>query len=399
MKCHLHSLVVLVGPTQSGKTAWAHEHFPLNQILNMHMLTQEMCGRADNHVHKHAVWHEMLRRVNIRLSWGQTVVVDHTNLHKLDRQQFAELAMKYGARLQFVLFDAPASDSATHEHFLQKEAAQYHQCKRDILSTWPDKWQTPHVGMCVAATPVKNILAVGDVHGDHAAMKAAVDYAGQNNLHVIWLGDVLDYGDHNLKCVHVAYETVRSHKAHMIWGNHERKIGRWLDADWGKNYSGRLSEASYKTIREIESLNWDRKQRFLAAWRCLESASMQVITLNNWLFTHGAAHPSAWNNQSHRLSGQAGEWAFFGEVQSATQKTAQGYPVRCWNWVDKIPADHFVVVGHDWLDRVHMQVTVKTGSLGGQAICVDTGSSKGGHLSAVQIDLNTNKWEAKVFKP
>lgn len=391
-------MVVLVGSTQSGKTAWAHERFPAYQIVRMHTITQEMCGRPDNHVHKHPVWQELLRRVTVKLSWGQTVVVDHTNLHKLDRQQFADLAQKYGARLQFVLFDPPTPDSPAHEHFQQKEAAAYYQCKRDLLNNWPDKVVEVDQVCAHAPSPPHRVLAVGDVHGDHAAMKAAAEYALDNDLHVIWLGDVVDYGDYNLKCVHLAYETVRSHRAHMIWGNHERKISRWLDADWGKNYTGRLSDASHKTIREIHSLNWDRKQRFLSAWRCLESVSMQAITLNNWLFTHGAAHPDAWNNPAHRLSGQAGEWAFFGEVQPHT-KTEQGYPVRCWNWVDQIPEHHFVVVGHDWIDRTHMQVIMKTGSKGGHAVCVDTGSSKGGHLSAVQIDLNSNTWEAKVFKP
>ena len=396
---HLHSLIVLVGGTQSGKSAWAKTHFPEHEILRMHTITQEMCGRPDNHVHKHDVWQELLRRTHIRLNWGQTVVVDHTNLHKLDRQQFADLAVRYGARLQFVIFDAPEPGSDAHVHFQHKEAAAYHQCVRDLTTKWQEHVVYAHDVVTNQRETPRRILAVGDVHGDHVSMKLAVNHAQANDLHVIWLGDVLDYGDQNLKCVHLAYETVRSHRAHMIWGNHERKISRWLDADWGKNYTGRLSEASWKTIREIDSLNYERKQRFLSAWRCLESASTQVITLNNWLFTHGAAHPDAWNTQQHRLTGQAGEWAFFGEVLSPTDRTAQGYPIRSWSWVNQVPENHYVVVGHDWVDRANMQVIMKTGAQGGHVLCVDTGNSKGGHLSAVEIDLNTNKWEARVFKP
>ena len=50
-----------------------------------------------------------------------------------------------------------------------------------------------------------------------------------------------------------------------------------------------------------------------------------------------------------------------------------GYPERLYNWVEKIPPRHTVVVGHAVLS-VDEPVT-KTGA-GGSAIFLDTGSSK-----------------------
>jgi hypothetical protein len=58
-----------------------------------------------------------------------------------------------------------------------------------------------------------------------------------------------------------------------------------------------------------------------------------------------------------------------------------------------------VVVGHDWLDRDDHCFVHKQGDQGAQVWCMDTGNSKGGRLSALEIDLNTNKWEVKVFQP
>ena len=51
-----------------------------------------------------------------------------------------------------------------------------------------------------------------------------------------------------------------------------------------------------------------------------------------------------------------------------------GYPERLYNWVDRIPPRHRVVVGHAVLS-VDAPVE-KKGDEGGSAIFLDTGSSK-----------------------
>ena len=71
--------------------------------------------------------------------------------------------------------------------------------------------------------------------------------------------------------------------------------------------------------------------------------------------------------------------------------------MRTWDWVNSVPNNHTVVVGHDWLDHDNCCVTVKKGTAGGTVICVDTGSGKGGRLSGIAIDLKTQKWEERYF--
>ena len=93
-----------------------------------------------------------------------------------------------------------------------------------------------------------------------------------------------------------------------------------------------------------------------------------------------------------------GEWAYFGQVLTP-ELNSEGYPQRVWDWVHQLPGHMKVVVGHDWLDREHHNFVHKLGHLGAQVWCMDTGNSKGGRLSALEIDLNTNKWEVKVITP
>jgi protein phosphatase len=238
---------------------------------------------------------------------------------------------------------------------------------------------------------------VGDVHGNLDAMHKAIQTAKQEDRFLVWLGDVVDYGSENLRCIRTAYETVAAGRAHMIWGNHERKISRWISNNWGQQFRGRLSDANLATIREIEKLPADSLTRFHTAWQALENWSTQHWVTSNWMFTHGAATVNMWNTHNHRLLGMDQEHAYFGEVQDERAKTPEGYPVRTWDWVNSVPNNHTVVVGHDWLDHDTCRVTVKHGTQGGQVICVDTGSGKGGRLGGVAIDIETQKWEERYF--
>ena len=82
-----------------------------------------------------------------------------------------------------------------------------------------------------------------------------------------------------------------------------------------------------------------------------------------------------------------GLWQPMREVSERQPNRGDGYPNRVWSWVDTVPTDHTVVVGHDWLDRVNNCVTLKTGAQGGEVYVVDCGSSKGGRLGSVVIDV------------
>lgn len=372
MNISKHSLILLWGSDLETRLIWARQMFSEHEIITQPQIRTELTGHVNSPNSKFCVQEELRHRVSVRLQMGQRVVLCLDDQAHLDVHAWAQVCDATCAHMCVVTFNQKLTTSRVQV--------------------------IPHQQVVTHMPPQEKVLAVGDVHGDHASMQKAWQHAQQHHMHVVWLGDVIDYGDHNLKCLHLAYESVRTGQAHMIWGNHERKITRWMDSDWGAHHRGRLSEANWKTIREIERLNIYRRNRFRAAWKFLEHVSYQVLQLADWTFTHGALHSDVPPVSAHRLLGVPGEWAYFGQVMSA-DLNAEGYPQRSWNWVNDLPAHMRVVVGHDWIDREHKQFVHKTGAQGAQVWCMDTGNSKGGHLSALEIDLNTNKWEAKVFTP
>lgn len=372
MKIPKHSLIILYGADLETKMDWSLALFPGYQLITQMDIREELTGHSDSPMNRFLIKDELRKRVELRLSMGQQVILildDHVHI---DIHAWADLCDQVHAHMCVVTFNQKLTTSRVKV--------------------------IPHDQVDITITSPQKVLAVGDVHGDHVSMHKAWRYAQENDLHVIWLGDVIDYGAQNLKCLHLAYESVRNHQAHMIWGNHERKLTRWLDADWGAHHKGRLSEANWKTIREIETLNPHRRRRLKAAWKCLESASYQILQAGGWTFTHGAVHPEVTGQTAHRLSGVPADWAYFGQVLTP-ELNSEGYPQRVWDWVHELPSHARVVVGHDWLDRDNHCFVHKQGTQGAQVWCMDTGNSKGGRLSALEIDLNTNKWEVKVFQP
>lgn len=406
-KIPLHSIVVTIGTTHSGKTTWCRDTFPESQILGVCQLRQELTGSSENFTQDRQVWSELHRRARLRVEMGQRVVVDASNLKKQDREPFVNMADDLGVPVFYVLLDRPLADKRhannVNNYLLAKQQQTWSMEQRNILSgdghkaTVIKNLQQLQIAQNGTPRAPTRLLVVGDVHGDYGSMAKAVDYARNNDLFIVWLGDVIDYGANNLKCMKLAYQSVSYGQGHMIWGNHERKIDRWIHAEWGKHYDGRLSDANLCTIQEIESLNPLRKTRFLAAWRALANWSTQHLTVGKWLFTHGAASNAMWAATGHRLPGDLGNLAYFGEVDNRDPTRHDGHPNRIWNWVNTVPAEHTVVVGHDWLDRQKCEPVVKINSEGGRVIALDTGNSKGGVLSALDLDVTTNQYKILKF--
>jgi protein phosphatase len=406
IKIPLHCLVVLVGTAGCGKTHWALCQFPASQVLSSEQLTENLTGRADNQLHKDQIWKTLVKQTEQRLAMGNRVVVDHSNLHRWERDAWIAVAEQFGVMCVFVLVDQPLEHKISEmvsqghtqssaktllsfqEPYYQKFAARQHSLGPSVRVVKPE--QISVVRWPTLANQTR-LLAVGDVHGNHSAMKRAVSLAQEQERMIVWLGDVVDYGPCNLRCAELAYHTVNEGQAVIIWGNHERKIGRWLASHLGYTYRGKLSEANRITVREIEALDHAQLTRFLAAWTALENWSQQVWECRNWLFSHGAADPLMIGVNTHRLPQPLGDLAMYGEVSSSQPVNSDGYPNRTWNWIDKFDASQRVVVGHDWLDRMTMSVVEKTGSQGAKIYCVDTGSSKGGVLSALAIDVDQDR--------
>ena len=401
-KINAHSLVLMVGPSGSGKSTFAVARFPNHEIVSSDNIRAELLGDFRNQSNQDEVWAEVHRRVRLRLQFGQRVVVDATNLRFKDRKHFIDMAKHYDVELIYLVVDRPLRDKLITAgwrqavpHLIQKHHDTFQNNIKSIMSgdgvarviIVDSNTTLLLVGEDPPNVDLKDVVVVGDVHGNLIELDQVIAEARLREKFILFLGDIVDYGDQNLEVVERIYALINSGRARMIWGNHERKLTRWIDAGFGRDYKGTVGHGLAKTVSEIyEALQGDRsfKDRFLGRWRCLHAHSAQHIVEDDWLFTHGAATPEMWKMEGHSLYGEHANMAYFGEVDPDKPARDDGYPNRTYRWVDSVPAGKTVVVGHDV--RSKDEPLIVDNDSGGRVIFLDTGSSKGGHLSTLLLE-------------
>lgn len=397
----LHSIVLMIGPSGAGKSTLANKLFPQHEIISSDAIRAEFCGDFRVQTRNDEIFAEVHRRTEHRLLLGQRVVVDATNLKTRDRQFFINLSQRLGVPLYYLVVNrsideklATAGWRKEVNGLIEKHDNTFQSNLRNILNgdgvatviQWTQPFSVVNRGDVrdlLRAGHYNKIMAVGDIHGNPVETRLAAAKADAENAFTIYLGDVVDYGEHNLEAFWFVYERVMAGKAVLVWGNHERKLDMWLRANFGATYRGKISNGMMKTVNELKQLG--NRQRFGAAWNALESMSRQHYVLGDLLFTHGAATPELWYIKDHRPHGEHGQLAYFGQLDREKPMREDGYPNRVYDWVDKIEPGKTVVVGHDIRDT--NEPFVHDNHAGGRAVFLDTGSGKGGKLSYIIYEV------------
>lgn len=416
-KINLHSLVLMVGPSGSGKSTLAAKHFEPHEIVSSDGIRAELLGDFRIQTNQFEVWEEVHRRVRQRLAFGQRVVVDATNIKFGDRRAFVDMAKHFGVELVYLVInrtvDAKLKTAGWRlevNGLIERHEEVYNNNLKEIMrgdgvarviklfdNTELEVVKLPlECGNTLVSSTVnrvnqvvnKPVTVVGDVHGNINELDVVVAQAKESGNHLLFLGDIVDYGYFNLTVMETVYDLMRTGQAHMIWGNHERKLDRWVNADFGRFFKGVIGPGLALTIKEIHdavAANPAFKDRFIAKWRFLAANCRQHFVLGDrYMFTHGAASKEMWNMlNKHSLFGEHQNMAFFGQVDATVPMRQDGMPNRVYNWIDDIPTGKTVVVGHD--PRSKNEPFIATNANGGTAVFLDTGCSKGGKLSTMTI--------------
>ena len=160
----------------------------------------------------------------------------------------------------------------------------------------------------------------------------------------------------------------------FVLGNHDRKLGRAL-----AGHGVRMDAALAATL---EGLDDDLRARALQE---ITRAPAWVLR-GQTVFVHGGFHPAMLHEAPPPALGRVDPLlsrALFGETTGRMQ--ADGYPERVIRWVDRIPAGMTVYCGHDQRSTDGRPYR-RTGLGGGEAVFLDTGAGKGGHLSWIDLD-------------
>lgn len=227
----------------------------------------------------------------------------------------------------------------------------------------------------------RGLRVVGDVHGDAAAFEAAVAGAAAARLFLLQLGDLTDHGPDSPAVLRRIFGLIDAGAGRFLLGNHDHKLRRAL-------LGQRVRAAPDGLGLTLAQLAAAADGAALRARAVAEIAAAPAwLRLDPWLFVHGGWHPAMLAVPSPPGAGAARpdpllSRALYGQVTGRVQ--ADGFPERVYHWVDRIPAGFRLFCGHD-RRSTDGRPLLQDSAAGGQAVFLDTGAGKGGHLSWIDL--------------
>jgi protein phosphatase len=221
-----------------------------------------------------------------------------------------------------------------------------------------------------AIPPGARLRVVGDVHGDASAFA----YAAATDRFVVQLGDLTDHGPRSDAVLEIMFGLIDAGRGLFLLGNHEHRLARALDGQ-----AVRMEAHLARTLAQLSPA--------LAARARAEIARAPLwLRHGATLFVHGGFHTAMLEGPAaplgaNRAAGPAAR-ALFGEPTGRTQP--DGFPERSLRWVDRIPEGFTVYCGHD-RRSTDGRPWRRRGMRGGEAVFLDTGAGKGGHLSWIDL--------------
>jgi len=400
------SLVVLVGPTGSGKSTFARKHF-----LPTELLSSDYCrGLVSDDENDQAATNDAFEVLHFvaakRFARGHLTVIDATNVQPEARKPLVQLAKKYHCLPVAIVLNPP--EKVCHERNRNRDdrmfgphvvRQQRSQLRRSLKAMKREGFRHIFVMDSVdeieAATiervPLWNdkrdehgpFDIIGDVHGCCDELEQLLEQLGYQQViidgndywgHVyykhpvgrkaVFVGDLVDRGPRVLDVVRVVRNMVQFGEALCVPGNHDIKLLRKLR---GKDVQ--ITHGLANSLAEIDALPQSWHEPF-----CKDVADFLDGLVSHYVLDDGklvVAHAGMKEEFQGRGSGKVREFALYGETTGETDEF--GLPVR-YDWAAEYRGWAMVVYGHTpvpepkWLNRT---------------VNIDTGCVFGGNLTAL----------------
>lgn len=392
------ALVLLVGPSGSGKSSFGRKHF-----LPTEVISSDFCRGlvADNENDQSAtgdafdLLHTIVRK---RLARGRLTVVDATNVQPEARKSLIALAKEYHLFAIAIVFDLSErvcqdrnekrSDRQFGPHVIRNQSQQLRRSLRGLEREgirYVFKLSTPEE---VDAVEIERqslwnnrkaehgpFDIVGDIHGcfdeltdlmgrlGYTVESQGAEYtvSSPDGRKLIFVGDLVDRGPETVKVLRLVIGLVRTGRAFCVPGNHDIKLVKALRGKDVKRTHG-LAETMEQLGAESEEFRAD-VAKFLDG------------LVSHYVFDDGilvVAHAGLKESMQGRGSGAVREFALFGETTGETDEF--GLPVR-YNWASDYRGKALVVYGHTPVpEPLFLNNTVN----------IDTGCVFGGQLTALR---------------
>lgn len=396
------SLIVLIGATGSGKSSFAAKHFKSTEVISSdHARGLVADDETDQSVSSDAF--DLVRAIaEKRLKHRRLTVIDATNVRPADRKGWIELARRWHALPVAVIIDPGIKvciernrhrpDRAFGPQVVKRMADEIRRSQRRLQNEgFRQVWKLESEAEIEAATVKLNPLwtdrradagpfdIIGDIHGCADELQEllaklgyevtwsddrgerAVAVAAPHGRKVVFVGDLVDRGPNAPDVLRIAMSMVAAGTAYAVQGNHERKLGRWLE---GRKVT--VAHGLQQTIEQLEGETRGLKEALPGFLYDLRS--------HYWLDGGrlAVAHAGLKEEMVGRGSGAVREFALYGETTGEIDEF--GLPVRA-DWAASYRGPTTVVYGHtpvpeaEWVNNT---------------LCVDTGCVFGGKLTALQ---------------
>jgi protein phosphatase len=389
------SLVVLMGPSGSGKSSFARKHFKPTEVLSSDECRGLVSDDENNQSATTDAFDVLYFIARKRLAAGRLTVFDATNVQPEARKNAVALAREFHVLPVAIVFDIPErichdrnktrSDRSFGPHVIRQQMQQLHRSLGSLQREgFRHIFKLQSVEEVDAAEVTREPLwnnrksdhgpfdIIGDVHGCREELDSLLGKLGYvrdpegvfrhaQGRKAVFLGDLVDRGPEVTAVLRTVMAMEKAGTALCLPGNHEMKLLRKLR---GKDV--KLTHGLAQTVEQLE--------REPAEFRD-EVALFIDDLVSHYVFDGGklvVAHAGMKEALQGRGSGKVREFALYGETTGETDE--YGLPVR-YPWANEYRGKAAVVYGHtpvpdaEWLNNT---------------ICIDTGCVYGGKLTALR---------------
>src|SRR5690349_12513638 len=394
------SLVVLIGPTGSGKSTFARAHFKPTEVISSDFCRGLVADDENDQSATPAAFELLRFIVDQRLKAGRLTVIDATNVRPEGRRDLVTLTREHDVLPAAIVLDLPEDLCAQRNkerpgrdfgpHVLRRQRGQLRRGPRGLGR---EGFRTVHVLRTPTEVDAVTITRtrlysdrrdepgpfdiIGDVHGCRTELEELLttlgyelerDPAGRpvNARHpggrrAIFVGDLVDRGPDTPGVLRLVMGMTAAGTALCVAGNHEVKL---LKALRGMNV-----KRSHGLDASMEQLDLETPE-----FRALVDTFIDGL-ISHYVLDEGrlvVAHAGLVERYHGRASGRVREFCLYGETTGETDE--YGLPVR-YPWATEYRGRAVVVYGHtpvpaaEWLNNT---------------LCVDTGCVFGGRLTALQ---------------
>ncbi|MEU5305078.1 polynucleotide kinase-phosphatase [Streptomyces noursei] len=395
------SLVVLIGATGSGKSTFAARHFKSTEVISSDFC-RGLVSDDENDQSASGDAFELLHFiVGKRLAAGRLTVVDATNVQTESRARLVRLAREHDVLPVAIVLDVPEHVCAERNAAradragLPRRVIQRHQreLRRSLGKLEREGFRRVHVLRGERETEAAEIVRerrfndlrhltgpfdiVGDIHGCRSELETllgrlgyelardgqgrAVDAMHPEGRTAVFVGDLVDRGPDSPGVLRLVTGMVASGHALCVSGNHENKLGRYLN--------GRAVQHTHGLAETIEQLEKEDETFRAGAAEFIRGLVSHYVLDGGGLVVCHAGLPEKYHG---RTSGRVRSFALYGDTTGETDEF--GLPVR-YPWAEEYRGRAAVVYGHT--------PTPRAGWVN-NTICLDTGCVFGGKLTALR---------------